>query len=285
MELPSRIQLFWALFVFRYLRTIMSMFIYLLTKPTPIQSPSKFSCKDVTVIIPTTFKSPPELIGCLHSVTACSPSAIFIVTSNNNFELVERCCHDNAFYVTILGVSKLDKRKQILKAMPLVTTPICVLADDDVHWPTRFLEYLLAIFEDPKVGAGGARQRVHRNENPDGWNFLAISYLERRVWNNLATNTLDGSISTLSGRTAAYRTEILQTNEFSDYFLNDTFFGKALNSDDDKCLTRYLYSHGWKLPSNQTLVPLSKRQLSPTMNTFSSACGGLGLTFVATSPS
>lgn len=67
------------------------------------------------------------------------------------------------------------------------------------------------------------------------------------MWNNLATNTLDGSISTLSGRTAAYRTAILQTEEFFDYFLSDNWGGKKLNSDDDKCLTRYVYSRGWNI--------------------------------------
>ncbi|KAI2630441.1 putative polysaccharide synthase Cps1 [Xylaria nigripes] len=238
---------FWTLFAFRYLRTVISIFIYLLTKPTAIREQPKFSGKDVSVIIPTTFKSPPELIKCLRSITACSPLTIIIVTSNANVELVARYCYNNAFDVTVLGVSRLNKREQILKAMPYITTDICVLADDDVFWPKDFLDYLLAVFEDPKVGAGGARQRVRREKNPDGWNFLGISYLERRVWNNLATNAFDGSISTLSGRTAAYRSEILQTKEFSHYFQNDAWLGKKLNSDDDKCLTRYVYSHGWNI--------------------------------------
>ncbi|KAI8952129.1 putative polysaccharide synthase Cps1 [Xylaria longipes] len=239
--------LFWAFFIFRYLRTIVSIFIYLLAKPILIQSSAKFSGKDVTVIIPTTFKSPSELINCLHSITACSPSAIFIITGNSNVSLLARHCEENAFDVTVLGVSKLNKREQILRAMPHVKTPISVLADDDVFWPMGFLDYLLAVFEDPKVGAGGPRQRVRRNESPDRWNFLGISYLERRAWNNLATNALDGSISTLSGRTAAYRTGILQADEFFECFGNDNWGGKNLNSDDDKCLTRYVYSHGWKI--------------------------------------
>ncbi|KAI0969642.1 hypothetical protein F4678DRAFT_439566 [Xylaria arbuscula] len=131
--------------------------------------------------------------------------------------------------------------------MPLVTTSLTVFADDDVLWPSKFLNYLLPIFEDPKVGAGGPLQRVKRNDQPDAWNFLGISYLERRVWNNLVTNGIDGSISTLSGRTAAYRTDILQTEEFSQYFLNDSWRGKKIHIGDDKCLTRYIYSRGWKI--------------------------------------
>lgn len=82
---------------------------------------------------------------------------------------------------------------------------------------------------------------------PNVWNFLGISYLERRVWNNVTTNAIDGSISTLSGRTAAYRTEILKSEEFFYYFQNDSWLGRPLNTDDDKCLTRYVYSHGWDI--------------------------------------
>ncbi|KAI0431143.1 putative polysaccharide synthase Cps1 [Xylaria sp. FL1042] len=239
--------LFFAFFAFRYVRTIVGLFVYLLAKPKPIQNPPKYSGKNVTVVIPTTFKSPSELVECLHSVTACSPSAIIIVTSNANVELLSSHCLENAFDVIVLGVEKLNKRAQILKAMPLVKTPITVLADDDVFWPERFLDYLLAVFEDPKVGAGGSLQRVKRQANPSGWNFLGIGYLERRGFNNLATNGVDGSISTLSGRTAAYRTEILQTDEFSEYFMNDSWRGKKIHIGDDKCLTRYVYSQGWKI--------------------------------------
>ncbi|KAI0526430.1 putative polysaccharide synthase Cps1 [Xylaria bambusicola] len=239
--------LFWALFTFRYLRTIASIFIYLLIRPKVIHNHPRYTGKDVTVVIPTTFKSPPELIECLHSIKASSPSTIIIVTSDANVELLVKYCRDNSFEVTALGVSKLNKREQILRAMPLVKTAITVLADDDVFWPERFLEYLLAVFEDAKVGAGGPMQRVRRNERPDGWNFLGISYLERRVWNNLATNGVDGSISTLSGRTAAYRTKILQSDEFAHYFRSDSWKGKKIHTGDDKCLTRYVYSRGWKI--------------------------------------
>jgi cellulose synthase/poly-beta-1,6-N-acetylglucosamine synthase-like glycosyltransferase len=115
-----------------------------------------------------------------------------------------------------------------------------------------YLENLIAIFEDPKVGAGGTLQRVRRSNGSSilptsFWNILGISYLERRVFNNLTTNAVDGSISTLSGRSSAVRTIILQNEEFSNAFSSDTFRGRVLNSDDDKFLTRWIYKHGWKI--------------------------------------
>jgi len=216
-------------------------------RPKLAQTPPRYSPKDVSVIVPTTAKSLPELTKCLQTIAACSPAAIFIVTSDANTNLLSKHCSDISVDVTVLGVPVFNKRDQILKAMSLVQTPLCVLADDDICWPPAFLEYLLAIFEDPEVGAGGPRQRVRRNAKPDAWNFLGIGYLERRAWNNVASNLIDGSISTLSGRTAAYRTEILQTEEFSNYFLKERGGKGKPNSGDDKCLTRYVYSRGWKI--------------------------------------
>ncbi|KAF2167927.1 glycosyltransferase family 2 protein [Zasmidium cellare ATCC 36951] len=245
----SGLKAFIALFIFRYLRTVVSIFAYATYKPKPVLEKPTYTSDDVSVIIPTTFKTPDEIAHCVQRILGNRPAAIFMVTANINVPLVESlvAIHTSTSTITVLGVDELNKRNQILKAMPLIKTKITVLADDDVFWPDNYLEYLLAIFEDPGVGAGGTRQRVRRNENPGSWNFLGISYLERRVWNNCATNAIDGSISTLSGRTAAYRTDVIQKDEFYHYFTHDTWRGKPLNSDDDKCLTRWVYSNGHKI--------------------------------------
>ena len=237
-----------AIFVARYLRTVVSIFTWVTYKPKPVAEKPRYRSDDVTVVVPTTLKCTGELVKCLQGIMRCSPAAVFVVTSNTNVEIVRSCCGLNSFHkAKVFGVEKLNKRNQMLKAMEEVKTEIIVFADDDVVWPShRYLDYLLAIFEDPKVGAGGTRQRECRRSG-NFWNFLGICYLERRVWNNVTTNAIDGSISTLSGRTAAYRTEILKTDEFTYYFTHDSWLGRKLNSDDDKCLTRYVYSHGWNI--------------------------------------
>lgn len=252
MQAPSSsggaLYLFIAALLFRYIRTLVSIYTFLTCQPKPIKEKPKYRVDDVTVVVPTTFKSPGELVQCLRRIASCIPADIFVVTAVANVGHVETCClFNNMSDVQVLGVEKLNKRMQMLAALERVTTEIVVFADDDVFWPDRLLDYLLAVFEDPKVGAGGTRQRVRRNSIPDVWNFLGISYLERRVWNSITTNTIDGSISTLSGRTAAYRTDILKTRDFSDYFTHDTWRGKPLYTDDDKSLTRYIHSRGWKI--------------------------------------
>ena len=193
---------FITLFISRYVRTFVSIFTYITCKPKPIHEKPRFSAQDTTVIIPTTFKAPGELIQCLRSIINCRPALVIIVTSHENVELVRTCCSLNSFrQVRVVGVSQFHKRLQMMRGLEEVDTDVTVFADDDVFWPPGYIDYLLAVFEDPAVGAGGTRQRARRRQDRiNCWNFLGISYLERRVWNNLCTNAIDGSLSTLSGR-------------------------------------------------------------------------------------
>jgi cellulose synthase/poly-beta-1,6-N-acetylglucosamine synthase-like glycosyltransferase len=143
----------------------------------------------------------------------------------------------------------------MLRALGHVKSRLIVWADDDVFIPADYLVHMLAAFEDPKVGAAGTYQRVRRPDLP-AWMpsgifwVLGCSYIARRIFNNAASQAIDGSISTLSGRCAAYRTEILKCEEFMsgpNGFSAGTFRGKKLDSDDDKFLTRWVYSRGWNI--------------------------------------
>ncbi|TKA30873.1 hypothetical protein B0A54_15794 [Friedmanniomyces endolithicus] len=234
---------FIALFVFRYLRTVVPIFTFNLYRPKRIRDKARYTSSDVTVVVPTTFKSETELMHCLRCIFACSPAEVLIVCSIANVPLIKQICSLKGFkQVEVLGVKKLNKRTQMIKALKEVETEIVVFADDDVFWPgPQYIDYLLAVFEDEKTGAGGTRQRARRNPGffTNVYNFLGISYLERRVWNNISTNAIDGSLSTLSGRTAAYLTAILQNEELYEWL--------ERQNDDDKCLTRYVYSHGWNI--------------------------------------
>jgi hypothetical protein len=241
--------IFFALwFLFRYLRLLIGIYANFSYKSIPIPDEPRYRPEDVTVIIPTTFKSPPELSECIRNVLAARPAQVIIVTSDSNVALVKALCAVSSFNAMVLGVEKFNKRTQMSVAIPHVETSLIAFADDDVFWSTpEYLRYLATPFEDSRVGAAGTRQRTRRYDPPNVWNFLGISYLERRVFNNITTNAIDGSLSTLSGRTAMFRTEILKDPAFLYHFNNDTYQGKRLNSDDDKCLTRWVYSKGWKI--------------------------------------
>jgi len=218
-------------------------------KPIPLpEKPSLFPA-DVTVVVPTTASKPLDLIACLQSILESCPAKVFVVTSNTKVDRVKKRCEKDGLEIDrieFIGVPRLNKRIQMVAALKLVKTVVTVFADDDVLWPYDYLSFLLASFEDPEVGAAGTRQKVRRGKSSIS-HFLGTSYLERRNFNTGATNAIDGSVSTLSGRTSAYRTSILQNQAFYMAFLNDKWFGRPLNSDDDKFLTRWIFSHNSKI--------------------------------------
>lgn len=264
-------------FSFRYIRTVVAIGTWVFWKRVKLaSSPWACSGQDASIIIPTTLKKPSELADCIQRMLDCNPSEIFVVTSNDTAPLARNMCYENGFHdskVHVIGVGELNKRHQILRALPCIKSRFTILADDDVFWPnSMYLQYLLAVFDDPCVGAGGTRQRVVRNNRPGIVNMLGINYLERRVWNNCASNAIDGSISTLSGRTAAYRTDILKDPEFYEYFVNDEWRGKPLNSDDDKCLTRYVYKKNWKIKIQSDSRAILETTVEPDMKGYNAQC-------------
>jgi cellulose synthase/poly-beta-1,6-N-acetylglucosamine synthase-like glycosyltransferase len=241
--------LFVAVFVFRYSRLLVGIYAWNTYRAKPLYEKPMYHPSDVTVIVPTTFRTPAELMKSLRSIVRCSPAAIIIVTSFANVSLIQHLVALHSLPNTkVLGVERFNKREQVLRGLQDVDSYITVLADDDVLWPSRYFDYLLAIFEDPMVGAGGTKQRTVRRSG-NVWNFLATSYLERRNFNNITTMATDGSISTLSGRTSAWRTSLLKDPEFVRFFSDDTFCGKVLNSDDDKCLSRWV-QRGYSIAIN-----------------------------------
>lgn len=54
-------------------------------------------------------------------------------------------------------------------------------------------------------------------------------------------------MSTLSGRTAAYRTTIVQSQAFYTAFLEDMCLRRLVTVGDDKALTRWTFMGGWQI--------------------------------------
>ncbi|GAM90746.1 hypothetical protein ANO11243_087910 [Dothideomycetidae sp. 11243] len=149
--------------------------------------------------------------------------------------------------IRVMSVARANKRRQMCRAIPQVTTKITVFADDDVVWPTTIMPWVLAPFEDTTMGAVGTSQRLIRPARPTMWTFLGSLYLERRNFDCSACLNMDGGLPCLSGRTVAYRTRILQDENFAFHFTNETWRQCQLNADDDNFMTRWVFRHGWKI--------------------------------------
>jgi cellulose synthase/poly-beta-1,6-N-acetylglucosamine synthase-like glycosyltransferase len=249
-----------CLSIFRYLRLVVNVLAFSCQVGHPVKKNPTFKPTDVSVVVPTVFADKNEVMDCLKRIRTCNPLQIIVVTADHLVSSVYAACaevtasaesdDEKLDNVQVIGVAKLNKRTQMVAALQqAVTGSIVAFADDDVYWPGNdFITAMLACFENPEVGACGPSQRVCRSTDSKKLtsftNFLGICYLERRNFYTGATNYIDGAVSTLSGRTSFYRASLIQNDAFYSYFMN------ALNHDDDKNLTRWVYDQGFQITLN-----------------------------------
>ncbi|KAL8917587.1 MAG: hypothetical protein Q9208_007870 [Pyrenodesmia sp. 3 TL-2023] len=239
---------FVILWLWRYLRTLVHILAAWTFKPIRPALVPRFGAQDVTVVLPTLGMDDKNFRRCLMSINACRPGKFIIVTPKPY--AVRNACGDlNMQSVEIIEAPKANKRLQMIQGLEHVQTPITVFADDDVFWPSSFLTYLLAPFEDTSVGAVGPTTLLERPKDPNVWEILGAEYLERWQFGVKATANIDGGVQCLSGRTCAIRSVIVQDQGFKDGFANEKwFFGIPLSkADDDNFITRWLVNHGWKI--------------------------------------
>ncbi|RYP19226.1 hypothetical protein DL767_009694 [Monosporascus sp. MG133] len=220
-------------------------------KSKAIPNKPTFTADDVTVIIPTIHNVFEELRPSLESILACRPHQLILVTTSDKHEALKKLAETLPApdSIRVMYTAVANKRLQVCEALPEVKTAITIMADDDVTWPSTLMPWILAPFEDPKMGGVGTCQRVRRE--PDGslstkiFNWLGAAYIERRNFEISATHNIDGGTSCMSGRTGAYRSEILTSHDFLEGFKTERWRDYILNADDDNFVTRWLVSHQW----------------------------------------
>ncbi|KAK3955747.1 nucleotide-diphospho-sugar transferase [Pseudoneurospora amorphoporcata] len=247
-----------VIWLHRYVRLIVHCFSHWTYKSVQPKKDPTFTSADVTVIIPTIHNQFEELRTSLESILACKPAKLILVTTWNKYESLEAMAAtlkkpacDHPIKIEVLHVDKANKRLQVCKALEdnHVETEITVMADDDVEWPSTLMPWLLAPFEDERIGGVGTCQRVKRIDGDLTtriYNWLGAAYIERRNFEISATHNIDGGTSCMSGRTGAYRSDILKGYPFLSGFKSEKWGKYILNADDDNYVTRWLVAHQWK---------------------------------------
>lgn len=242
--------IFLALFLFRSVRLWINLAAnFLYTPIMPIDEPT-ITSQDMTVIIPTVAEDIQQLKETVLTAYRLEPAELLLVTPDSRikrlYQMVEELgCPKR---IQVLSVSQANKRRQLSRAIPEVQTKITLLLDDDVWLPEKFTKWILAPFEDPRVGGVGTNQTLRRFDRSNLWEFLGAIYLVRRNFDCTACNWIDGGLPCLSGRAVAYRSEILQDPNFTYGFTHETWGSDHfLNADDDNFITRWLFSHNWKI--------------------------------------
>ncbi|KAF2268367.1 hypothetical protein CC78DRAFT_576377 [Lojkania enalia] len=215
----------------------------------PIDEPT-ITAQDMTVIIPTVAEDIQQLKETVETAYRLEPFELLLVTPEAQIKRLYRMVEEMGCpkLIQVLSVSQANKRRQLCRAIPEVQTKITLLLDDDVWLPEKFTKWILAPFEDSRVGGVGTNQTIRRKDRSNIWEFLGSIYLVRRNFDCTACNWIDGGLPCLSGRAVAYRSEILQDPKFTHGFTHETWGSDHfLNADDDNFITRWLFSHDWKI--------------------------------------
>ena len=239
--------------LYRYFRLVVNLFAFSRLRPIPIPEVPRLTSQDVTVVIPSIEGDGEVLWETIRSILATEPFEIILVTIDANLTQAQLMIkHMGTSKVKIRSVSYPNKRRQMVCALPDIRTDITVFADDDVLWPPKLLPWMLAPLEDASYGGVGTNQRLRRAEAPTlqqrVYGYLNALYLERRNFDCASCMYMDGGLPCLSGRTVAYRSNILKDKAFIDGFTREVWLGRyQLNADDDNFITRWLVSHDKKI--------------------------------------
>lgn len=233
---------------YRYLWYLIRLAAAATYRPVPLpENPTYIASEDVTIIVPT-IDAGEEFKEAANSWLVGKPKEILIITEEKMLGPLQDLANQvDPERIRVLTVPFANKRLQMSHGIKNTTTDIIVFADDDAIWPPTLLPYVLACFEDQKVGGVGTSQRVQAvGSRMTVWEVLAAFRLTIRNIEIASSTHIDGGLPCLSGRTAAYRTVILKDPDFLHGFTHDYWLGKyQLNSGDDKFLTRWMVSHGW----------------------------------------
>jgi cellulose synthase/poly-beta-1,6-N-acetylglucosamine synthase-like glycosyltransferase len=247
---------FQLLFVFRYYRLIVSILAWFAHRSNSSPTFRTLTPRDVTVIVPTVAPYGSEFAECLKSICKNYPREIHVVVSTHElYDPANSVCmklsDEHGVLIRVIVANVANKRKQVSCSFQQIQTRLIASADDHVFWPSGFLESCICPFEDPKVCLVGCTKHVRRtpkaNFVDDLYNFFGCLYLERHNFEILSSSAIDGGVFVVSGRTAIYRSSMVQDPNFISAFVNERFFFNCfgpLNADDDNFITRWAVRNG-----------------------------------------
>lgn len=205
---------------------------------------------DQFTIISCTLGDQSDYASNIRSWLACDPGAINIVTIAGKLEKVRALVNTVGDHrIRVDSIEEANYRKQASMAIQKTITPYLIIVDDDVKWSSQTLQYIAVAFSNPAVGGVNTMQEVCPSDGHlTTWeSFGALNLVRRNVLHSFVAYFTNGHVLNLSGRTAAYRTGILQLEEFYFAFQNDYWRGHYyIRTGDDNFFTSWIVQRGWK---------------------------------------
>ena len=153
--------------------------------------------------------------------------------------------------VQILASPERTKRANLARGIGAATNPIVVLADSDTLWEQDLVANLVQPFADPRVAGVATRPRVLAARS-SVWRYIADWLLDAKYLRQVPAMAAAGAVSCLSGRTVAYRRELLLA--VLPELVHETFGGRRCLSGDDGRLTWLMLRDGYRTAYQRNAV-------------------------------
>lgn len=207
----------------------------------------------VTVVAPCFREDPQVLENAARSWLAAGAQDVVLVFPVDEQEnvLLAGAAFSEEHRVRFAQTSNPEKRYSLAAGILSAIHPIVVLSDSDTLWEPDLLEHLVMPFADPWIGGVGSRQRVLVAETSI-WRRAADWMLDAKYLTYIPAMARRGGVSCLSGRTVAYRRDVLR--DVLPDLTNETFFGRRCISGDDGRLTWLVLNQGYGTTYQQNAV-------------------------------
>ena len=198
-----------------------------------------------SLVVPVFREDVAVLEYCLETWLANNPDEVVLVIDASEDAIIERARAWSTYDARVRTIIAREpgKRHALALGIRSATSAIVVLTDSDTVWIGPFLANLLMGFADPHVGGVGCRQNVYQ-PGESLWRRVADWMLDVRFVHFLPAVARRGAVPCISGRTAAYRREVVLP--LLDELEFETFLGKTCISGDDGRLTWLILQRGWK---------------------------------------
>ena len=186
---------------------------------------------------------------CLRTWLRESPTEIILVVDDRDALLLDRLAELNFPGVQVLEWRHTGKRGALGAGVRAATGEVVIFADSDTEWRPGLLANIVMPFVDRKVGGVGSRQHVYLPES-NVWRRVAYWMLNSRYLDYVPAMSRRGGVACLSGRTAAYRREVIRP--LLPALEHEMFLGRQCVAGDDGRLTWLVLAAGFQTVHQDT---------------------------------
>src|SRR5206468_1866487 len=162
-----------------------------------------------SVIVPVFREDLDVLSQCLDSWIENAPDELILVVDVEDKDCLQMLDErDLPGFVHVMRFLHTGKRSALAEGLRTATGEIVVLSDSDTAWMPDLLDEVLQPFDDPDVGGVGTRQSVAARHTCFSRRISAW-LLNLRYFDYVPALGHMGSVPCLSGRTVAYRREVI----------------------------------------------------------------------------